>query len=182
MIRNTKTIVGMVTLSAIWIFALYGGVREVQAGDFRYVKNATYISECGACHLAYPPQLLPAESWTQMMASLDDHFGDNAELDEETAASISDDLATYALGTGKPSRMSKMMRNLPAEPGLRITEIPAFIDAHATVLEQLELESFPTSYLSACADCHRQAASALFDKELLHPGYGPSVWGDSSTD
>lgn len=174
---KSRTQLGLAALAAIWIFALYGGAQEVQAGDFRYIKNSTYISECGACHLAYPPQLLPVSSWQQIMVGLDDHFGDNAELDEETADSIMIYLQSYALGTGKPSRMSKMMRNLPAEPGLRITEIPAFKDAHAAVLEQLELERFPTGYLSPCADCHRQAASALFDKELLHPGYGPSVWG-----
>ncbi len=75
-----------------------------------------------------------------------------------------------------------MARNLPEQPGLRITELPAFLDAHASLLENLEFEQFPQSYLSPCADCHRQAASALFDKELLHPGYGPSVWGGDQPD
>lgn len=171
-----------ILLAAIWVFAVQGIVQEVQAGDFRYIKNSDYIAECGACHLAYPPQLLPEAGWDKIMLGLEDHFGENAELDEETAATISAYLSEYALGKGKASRMSKMMRNLPDEIPLRITEIPAFKDTHAEVLEQLEMDAFPTGYLSPCADCHRQAASALFDKELLHPGYGPSVWGGSTLD
>ena len=168
---------GFMVLAAIWAFAIQGTVQEVQAGDFRYVKNSDYIDECGACHLAYPPQLMPTQSWVELVRGLDDHFGENAEVDDELGVTISSYLDTYALGKGKPSRMSKMMRNLPQQLPIRITAFPAFIDAHATVLEQLEMSEFPTGYLSPCADCHRQAASALFDKELLHPGYGPSVWG-----
>ena len=44
--------------------------------------------ECSACHMAYPPSLLPARSWSAIMTGLDDHFGENAMLDEATRAEI----------------------------------------------------------------------------------------------
>ena len=56
---TTQNIVGWSLLAAIVIFGTYGVVQEVQAGNFRYVRNTTYVEECGACHFAYPPQLLP---------------------------------------------------------------------------------------------------------------------------
>ena len=47
-------------------------------------------------------------------------------------------LEKYALGTGGPSTMSQMGRNLPDEPPLRVTEFPAFLDAHEPA--QLHME------------------------------------------
>jgi hypothetical protein len=32
-----------------------------------------YKQECAACHLAYPPGLLPARSWSRIMSGLDKH-------------------------------------------------------------------------------------------------------------
>ena len=176
-----QKLIGWVCLSGILLFAAYGIVLEVQAGNFRYVRNTTYVEECGACHFAYPPQLLPQSVWTRMMDGLEDHFGENAELDEDTSAEILAYLHANALGVAGPSRMSKMMRNIPDEPPLRITEYPAFLDAHEVVKEQLELTAFEEGFLSPCADCHRLANSGIFDKELLHPGYGPSNWGGKPT-
>ena len=47
-----------------------------------------YLKECGACHVAYPPHLLPAASWRALMAGLDRHFGQNAELEPEVRAAV----------------------------------------------------------------------------------------------
>ena len=38
-----------------------------------------------ACHVAYPPGLLPAASWQRLMANLPRHFGTDASLDAATA-------------------------------------------------------------------------------------------------
>jgi len=65
-------------------------------------EPAVYTKECGACHIAYHPSLLPAASWEKVMASLDNHFGEDASLsDGETktiaawlAANIPDDDTT----------------------------------------------------------------------------------------
>ena len=177
-----QKVLGFGGLGGIVLFAVYGIVQEAQAGSFRYVRNVTYVEECGACHFAYPPQLLPGSAWSRIMAGLDDHFGENAELDDETVDEISQYLNAHALGIAGPSRMSKMMRNIPDEPPLRITEYPAFLDAHEVVKEQLDLAAFETGFLSPCADCHRLGNSGIFDKELLHPGYGPSNWGGTPTE
>ena len=174
--------IGGTLLGAILLFGLAGIVTNVLAGEFRYITDDVYVEECGACHLAYPPPLLPEEAWTAVMAGLEDHFGESAELDPQATDHILAYLQAHALGKGEPSKMSKMMRNLPEQLPLRITEYPAFIDAHALVKEQLGIDSFDEGFLSPCADCHRQASAAIFDKELLHPGYGPSsAWGGKPT-
>src|SRR5512135_2316584 len=51
-------------------------------------KNALWQSECGSCHVAFPPRLLPAESWRAVMSGLDKHFGSDASLDPVAAKEI----------------------------------------------------------------------------------------------
>ena len=48
-----------------------------------------YQQECAACHMAYPPGLLPAASWQRLMGSLDKHFGTDASLDAASVREIS---------------------------------------------------------------------------------------------
>ena len=47
-----------------------------------------YRQECAACHLAYPPGMLPARSWNRIMGGLDRHYGTDASLDAATVAQI----------------------------------------------------------------------------------------------
>ena len=39
------------------------------------IEHAATLKECGACHLAFPPQMLPARSWKKLMGDLANHFG-----------------------------------------------------------------------------------------------------------
>ena len=43
-----------------------------------------YQQECAACHIAYPPRMLPAESWRRVLNGLPNHFGTDASLDAES--------------------------------------------------------------------------------------------------
>ncbi len=59
-------------------------------------SNATWLQECGACHMAFGPGLLPAESWRKVMAGLDKHFGADASLAPKEAADVTEYLVKYA--------------------------------------------------------------------------------------
>jgi hypothetical protein len=66
----------------------YGGEdrgRPVQPAQV----NAKWQQECASCHLAFPPGLLPAESWRRLMGTLDKHFGVDASLAPADLAEIS---------------------------------------------------------------------------------------------
>lgn len=113
------------------------------------------------------------------MASLEDHFGDNAEMDEETTAHLDSYHERLVLQKGAPTLMSQMLRDLPDDPPLRVTEFPSFLRAHEVIAQQLDIEEFAEGFLSPCADCHREAADGIFDKDRLHPGYGPQAWSEN---
>lgn len=58
--------------------------------------NAKFQQECAGCHMAYPPGLLPAASWTKMMSGLDKHFGVDASLTPAEVTEISNFLTKNA--------------------------------------------------------------------------------------
>jgi len=77
-----------------------------------------YISECGSCHIAFPPGLLAADSWRAMLAGLDEHFGSDASLDAATVREIETFLTANA---GKRKTLGAN-----GKPLLRITETTWF--------------------------------------------------------
>ena len=140
-------------------------------------KFDPYADECGACHLAYPAGLLPERSWRAIMAGLDDHFGDNAELDEATRIEISDYLSRFAADQGGAQRGRRMLRGLDGETPLRITELPYFVREHDEVPARLVRDNPDVGSFSQCDACHRDASRGLFDEDTVDiPGHGR--WDD----
>ena len=72
-----------------WILmALLGATLAARAGDDRRGPGVAllprYQQECAACHVAFPPGMLPADSWRRLMNDLPRHFGTDASLDAAT--------------------------------------------------------------------------------------------------
>ena len=114
--------------------------------------NARFQAECGSCHVAYPPPLLPAESWRDLMRGLAQHFGVDASLDPEAAAEISAYLATHA-GTGERVR--------PVAGVPRITQTRWFSHKHEEVPPAVWKRT-AVGGPSNCGACHPDAASGRF--------------------
>ncbi len=73
------------------VAVLLGATALVAAGEYDVVRPVTHAAtkaECGACHMAFQPALLPAASWNRVMDGLSDHFGENASLPADVAADI----------------------------------------------------------------------------------------------
>ena len=191
-LSKTRWFVGMLTIGAALTFGIWGVSINAQEtwrtyddeyGEYSdkstavFVQDKVYIEECGACHLAYPPGLLPAESWRDMMDGLADHFGENAELDKATASDIASYLDQMALGKGRRSQMSKMSRNLPNKAPRRITELPYFIHEHNEIPKRMIINNPDLGSLSQCDSCHKDAQKGVFDEDRIFiPGFGR--WDD----
>lgn len=85
----------MKSLIAILLIAL-SSAALADGHKLAVPANPKWQTECGSCHMAYPPQLLTAENWRQMMKGLDRHFGANATLDAKENAEILAFLERYA--------------------------------------------------------------------------------------
>lgn len=112
--------------------------------------NIKWKNECSACHVAYPPSLLPQRSWSKMMTGLDRHFGQDASLDAATAKEITD----FLLKNSADRSGSKVMRHLgPNEAPQRITETAWFVREHDEVAPQVWKRPKVGSAAN-CAACH----------------------------
>lgn len=150
--------------------------REEYSENYRQdaiMMKTDYIEECGSCHMAYPAMLLPQQSWRKIMAGLEDHFGENAVLDDATRGEIED----YLVGGSGRVPYRKLFRNLGDAAPLRITELPYFVHEHDEIPVRFIAANDQVRSLSQCNACHREAERGRFDEDnVVIPGSGR--WDD----
>ncbi|MDO8718558.1 MAG: diheme cytochrome c [Polaromonas sp.] len=139
------------------LLAALGISHAAQAdGDKRMVPLLPkYQQECAACHVAYPPGMLPGGSWKRLMANLPQHYGTDASLDpaavKELGAWLNANAGTY-----------KRVREEP--PQDRITRSAWFIRKHDEV--SAATWKLPAVKSAAnCAACHTRADKGDFSED-----------------
>lgn len=140
--------------------------------------NPVYQNECGSCHMTYPPGLLPERSWRKLMSGLDNHFGDNAELDAANRQAITEFLVN---NSADKSDYRRSRRFAATDDGavipLRISETPYFIREHNEIPARLVTGNPEVRSFSHCNACHTKATQGSFRERDIHiPGYGR--WDD----
>ena len=128
------------------------------------VNNQTYLNECGDCHFAYQPELLPSGSWNKILAGLEDHFGETVDLDEASEKTIDEYLKTNSAEHSRAERTVKMMRSLGGNTPVRITEIP-YIRAKHRKIRQDVLQRESIGSLSNCSACHVSAKKGIYEDD-----------------
>jgi nitrate/TMAO reductase-like tetraheme cytochrome c subunit len=118
----------------------------------------SYKQECAACHMAYPPGFLPAESWRKIMSTLPKHYGVDASVDDLVLLKeISGWLETNA-GTYK--------RSGEVTASGRITDSTWFIRKHREITpdtwKRLAIKS-----ASNCIACHAGAERGNFNEHAV---------------
>jgi len=138
------------------------------------VNNELYKEECSACHMAYQPGLLPARSWKKMLNNLANHFGENAELDEQDQKSILDYALKNAADFSNYKRSRKIMRSLSTrDTPLRITNVPYIIRKHDELSNRHVRDNPEVKHLSRCEACHTKVETGSFsEREIKIPGFG----------
>ncbi|KAF0163994.1 MAG: cytochrome C [Rhodocyclaceae bacterium] len=131
------------------------------ADRYSVPKNAAFEEECASCHMAYPPQMLHADSWRAMMGDLSRHFGSDASIDEKRRVAIADFLVANSGG-----RKTGNTRDAQGRPLLRITETARFEKKHreisAATWKRASIKS-PAN----CTACHTQAAAGDYDDRSI---------------
>lgn len=109
-----------------------------------------YLEKCSACHLALPPEVLPSESWRQILTNPQDHYSVSLDLITPEILSIWGYLRDF----------SRAIADGEAEP-YRVADSRFFKALHPRV-------EFPeTPSPRNCATCHSRAAE--FDFRSLRP-------------
>lgn len=169
---STRTLIAF----SAWL-ALATGLAPgaAQAGEHEHRGRVPlpkpYVQECAACHVAYPPGMLPAASWSRLMTGLDKHFGTNAALDEQDVRFISQWLMTNA----------DTRRRAPV-PEDRITRTDWFTREHRHI-ESATWRLPSVRSASNCVACHSGADQGQFGEHDLRmpPGLSArqrAAWDD----
>lgn len=122
--------------------------------------DPAYASECSDCHEAYNPTLLPAASWQHLMATLDDHFGEDASLDPATTQRIGTWLQAHAAESAD-TLAAHVMRRVSAEHPDQITATRFWKWMHGNIPEET-FKSAAVGSRGHCSACHADAAAGLF--------------------
>jgi mono/diheme cytochrome c family protein len=144
-----------VTLVAGLGFFLLASVARADDGRPAVTPLPAYKQECAACHTAFPPGALPAQSWQRLMSNLPQHFGTDASLDPATVKALSGWLTANA-GTWK------RVREVPPED--RITRSAWFVRKHHEIAPATWQRASIKS-ASNCMACHTRADQGDFEED-----------------
>jgi cytochrome b len=152
-------------MTAILVPAAVWMLRQPSLGVPSIPRLDAYEQECGDCHNAFHPSLLPRDSWSALMAGLDDHFGEDATLDAETTRNISAYLAEYSSETWDTEAANRLRRVSEKDP-FRITASPYWVRKHSGIAPEI-FSTPPVNSRSNCAACHGDAATGRFDDQQI---------------
>lgn len=133
----------MKKLLTVIALALSSTLAYADSDKLAVPGHPKWKAECGSCHIAFPPGLLTAENWQQMMGELDKHFGANAVLPPQDNKEILNFLQRHASKNDKHSAKST-----------RISETPWFTREHRKVSQSTWADPAVKSR-SNCTACHK---------------------------
>lgn len=116
-----------------------------------------YQQECSTCHIAYPPALMPAPSWSRILNNLPHHFGVDASLDDASRKEIADWVGAHA---GSYKRVKE------EPPQDRITRTAWFTRQH----DEVPAATFKRAAIKGafnCAACHTTADQGDFNERKV---------------
>lgn len=139
-------------------------LERAQAGGSHFyapVADPVVKEECGSCHLAFAPSMLPASSWQRMMGNLKNHFGDDASLDPDAAAKITSYLVANAADTGGRRYSGRLLSGATGSAPQRITELPKWVHEHRKVPDW-EWRHKDVRTKANCIACHADAEQGYY--------------------
>jgi cytochrome b len=160
-------VAGSAAWSLHWRLIQLPGMAYLPFVGKRLPDNKVWRDECGSCHLAYHPTLLPARSWQAVMEQQNDHFGEKLGLDAATVAGILEFMQKYSAETGMTEPAYKINRSIPAgQTPLRITETGYWIAKHRAIDDKAWKHSKVGSKAN-CGACHLDAEQGTYEDAAM---------------
>ena len=167
-LRSSKPLLAAIFLFAFAVISgsvLWALSTMPPSGIIQLAKNANYTAECGDCHEVYHPSLLPKASWAKLMKDLENHFGEDASLDQGVTDGIAGYLQAHAAeawDTEASNRFSKVSSTTTHQ----ITATAYWKRKH----KDIGAEVFKRKGVGGkvhCSSCHLDAASGRFDDQKI---------------
>ncbi|MBU1274301.1 MAG: diheme cytochrome c [Proteobacteria bacterium] len=132
------------------------------------VNNPLYQEQCGACHMAYQPALLPAASWSKILANLPEHFGEQVDLSSQDRDALGGYMAANAAESCGCKISRKILKSLRGGVPLRISQTPYILHKHEDDdIPPGAFERKPVGSRGNCKACHPTAEQGQYDDDLV---------------
>ena len=130
--------------------------------------NKVWREECGSCHLAYHPTLLPARSWARLMREQETHFGESLGLDAAASTEILAFLQEYSADSELTEPAYKIKQSIPPNmTPVRITETGYWVNKHRKIPDSAWRDPKVGSKAN-CGACHLDAEKGTFEDAAMH--------------
>ena len=106
----------------------------------------------------------PDCSSDDILASLEDHFGETVEVDSEAKRVITEYLNANAAERSSAKTAAKIMKCLGSETPMRITQIPYIQKKHHEISPDV-VKREAIGSLSNCSACHTTAEKGIYDDD-----------------
>jgi hypothetical protein len=135
-------------------------------GGKALLDNKLWREECGSCHLAYHPTLLPARSWAVLMQQRR-HFGKDLGLEPAVVAEIEKFLQENSADTEMTEPARKIKLSIPADATpLRVTETGYWRKKHGEISDEVWRDSRVRNK-GNCGACHLDAERGTFEDAAM---------------
>lgn len=141
------------------------------------ITDPLYEESCGECHFAYQPGWLPKASWKKLLepSALEDHFGENAELEEEDRVKVLKFLTENAADDSSYRLSKKIMHSLKkGQTPIKMSKTRYLHRKHDEIPPRYITGNKKVRLLSNCDRCHTGAKKGIFEEDtVVIPGFGP---------
>jgi hypothetical protein len=145
---------------------------------FFAARDPLYVKECGSCHFAYSPGLLPARSWELYVQRFDSHFGEKLGLDAPTRDKLRAYLVENAADRSPYEGSKVFMERIEKDrTPYRLSDVRLYREMHFIISRMVRTDArVKVKTLGDCGACHQMAAEGSFgNSELAIPGISPTT-------
>jgi len=162
-VRAHHTFIGLTLFAAIFGLLFYG--MSLSNPQHKLITlDQTYAQECGDCHSAYHPSLRTKEDWEAILSGLRDHYGENAELDDQTLRHIQTYLSTNDASQSDSEIAHKIGRETTQSH--RMSDTPYWQKKHHDLTKSDFAHPKVGSKVN-CNACHQDASTGRFDDDQI---------------
>ena len=151
-------------------FNLYNPKNSLIASKYEpinyKVQNELFVKECGSCHTLYPPTLLPKKSWELIMSDLENHFGDDASILEDSHKNILDFLVKNSAETSTMKPGFKFLNSIKNQDIIAMTKTTYWEKTHKEIPKEM-FEHNEIKSKANCKACHSDIEKGLIEKENI---------------
>ncbi len=153
-------------------------ISSLFAQDVAPVDNQLYIKECGSCHFAYQPGLLPANSWNKIMSNLENHYNNDASISSANLQTLTKYLNDNSAEKNMQYKRSNRIVSSLAKDQIpdSISTTPYMIKKHSEIKKSLITQP-EVKGLFNCIACHKTADKGNYgERDINIPNFGK--WED----